>query len=58
MKHIAKTTLTLISIACMLLLLGLAGGSDAGNITPGQALAGGMLAMAGCISCAWGAEKL
>jgi len=53
-----KKLFVLLSIACMLLLLGLAGGSDAGNITPGQALWGGTLAMAGCMGCAWGANRV
>jgi len=48
MKKALRTFLVILSV----------GGSDAGNITPGQALAGGMLAMAGCIGCAWGAERL
>lgn len=58
MRRIAKATLTLISIACMLLLMGLAGGSDAGSITAEQALVYGALALAGCIGCAIGAEAI
>ena len=58
MKRIAKTILTLLSVACMLLVFGLAGGSDAGTVSAGQALAGGTIAMAGCIGCAWGAGRL
>lgn len=58
MRRTAKCILTIISIACMFLLLGMAGGSDVGTITPGQAIAGGTLAMVGCIGCAWGAERI
>lgn len=58
MKRVVKSVLTVVSVACMFLLLGLAGGSDAGTVSAGQALAGGTLAMVGCIGCAWGAERL
>lgn len=55
---VLKVVLIVVAVACMFLLLGLAGGSDAGTVSVGQALWGGMLAMTGCIGCALGAEKL
>ena len=58
MKRIAKTILTLASITCMLLVFGLAGGSDAGTVSAGQALTGGLLGVTGCIGCAVGANRI
>lgn len=58
MKKALRTFLVILSVVCMLLLMGLAGGSDAGSITAGQALVYGALALAGCIGCAWGAERI
>ncbi len=58
MRSIAKATLTLISVACMLLVFGIAGGSDAGTVSVGQALLGGTIAMVGCIGCAVGANRI
>ena len=49
MKRIAKATLTLLSVACMLLVFGIAGGSDAGTVSAGQALRGGTLGTVGTI---------
>lgn len=44
-----KTIFALLSAACLLYVLALAGGSDSGTVTVGQSLLGGSLGVAGCI---------
>lgn len=58
MRRTAKTILTILSVTCMLTLFAIAGGSDAGTVSAGQALVYGALALAGCIGCAIGAEAI
>jgi hypothetical protein len=53
-----KTIFTLLSIACMLYVFALAGGSDAGTVTVRQSLLGGSMGVAGTIVFAKLAERV